>query len=111
MTPLDELNKKIELAEADERVASNTAALARERLHDLYRERSFALFGVRPGVIVTVSRHSGLRKTPATYDYVVERVDKEPTSDKPWIYGRKIRRDGTPGERVICLLTGWRVKK
>ena len=92
MSTEDEIKAlEVELAEAD-RVRREM----QQRLNDLYIRRSTEKFGIQAGMRV---RNRG-------NEYLVESIRPDSyAASKPWLYGRKIKKDGTPGEREVTIFS------
>ena len=68
-------------------------------LNDLYVQRSTELYGIKPGM--RVQSRDGL--------FIVDRIRPEEDGEKPWLYGRLIKKDGTPGSMERTIYGSWEI--
>jgi|GEM_PF-3660711 len=91
--------QEIEKANADLDAAREAVIAAQNRLQDLQTKLAFEKHGVSIGSRVKHSRKgSG----------IVTRIDGSfGQQTKPWVYARRLKKDGTQGLQVVCFYGEW----
>jgi hypothetical protein len=93
-------DEQIEEAERAYEAARDTADAAKERLDALYVQRSTELFGIEVGMRVRDQKDR---------EFIVEGVRPQSYGGKPWLYVRKITKDGKPSERLQSIYSDWQI--
>jgi len=88
-----------EIKLAKEKIEKTTAALesAKSELQVLNEQKAFAEFGVKLGSLIFDKRS----KTK----FVVTDIDTK--FSRPWLSGRKIKKDGTPSKAITWIGVNW----
>lgn len=95
MTTEDEIRE----AEARQKSAAAAAIEAKKHLDALYIRRSTETYGIKVGMRVR-SRGS---------EFIVDEIKAYSWNNKPWLRGRKIKNDGTPGARRQHIYSDWEI--
>ena len=94
--------QEIKEAEAAVEAATEAASQAHGRLNNLYIRRSTEKYGIEIGMKVREKRKERVVLVTSI------RPDSY-SSHKPWLYGKKIKKDGTPGDQIVTVFGDWEI--
>lgn len=93
------INEQIKAAQAEVERCERALSESRAALDALYVQRSSQKFGIAPGMYVTARGDV----------FIVDTIQPRSWGDKPWLDGRKIKKDGTPGGQRRTIFGDWTI--